>query len=424
MFNSKLKQSPLRAKILGDLPPFLISSQSVKLRKTLWAAPMNSAEMATWRTASAAVDNNADFDISVPEMVEQYLKQVLVPSEEFGYLNVTPIPSAGLVNELYNRFTEQRIRPTRWTIQPSPVAMSNHGEALLMQAGAVSLFARGLHDVTKPENALAMNVSCVQLTAECQGMNIAAGMIAAGWPAITALGGMVHALERDTGLKLEFAFGMTSAASWLKGVPKFAQMKSSAGMGIGRASGKTTITPGFNAEEMKATCDIVVLVRPHGESTQDQLDKIYSALKKINRIAGGMLFETEIKILSDERPTMASYMTDASDSLSAHITSERDSLDSALTHYKYRNVKKSDIKKTPGLYIKNRGFTVNSNGFAFLSEPSESRCSRGPYPHVWAENTYCLTQQQQLSGESWWRRKDTPEAVYWLGSKNKALMPA
>lgn len=68
----------------------------------------------------------------------------------------------------------------------------------------------------------------VQLEARCEGINVAAGMLAVGWPAITALDGLVHALERQTGQCIEFALGLRSS-EWRQELPKMLSLKDSYG---------------------------------------------------------------------------------------------------------------------------------------------------------------------------------------------------
>lgn len=405
MFNARLKISGLAARIIVTHPPYLVSSQTVTMRREFWAAPTNAANIRHWRDIAGNLPEDYELEPSFPGITDTQLKQLLLPLEwrQNSYISVTPVASMGVIHELYQRLYEMNIPYRKWTIQPTVAAMANHGEALLMQGGVVRMLRRGQAKVTQGR----WQGSFVQLTARCEGMNISSGMVAVGFPALTAIGGFVHSLERSIGHDIEFAFGMQSA-DWVSGVPKIQTHHGAYGPFTGRtAGGKVKVGPGYSTEEITANCSIVLLLR-----SDAPLEALVKALERTHKLAGGVLFDLDVSVVTDGNPPEASYLLDASADIVRKQKDGVDSLQAALEMYAL------DGSWHEGEWNQPRnGYTLNQTGYAFLEHPIERAGSRGNYPHVWAEPVFSLITQGSMTENSWWSRTCSESSgVFWRGN--------
>lgn len=404
MFNARIKSPALAAKIKGSVPNGSICSQTTSLRKELWAAPSNSANIKEWRETVAKLPVDFSFEPSLPDITDPQLKQILLPVDwrNDSYVSITPAASMGVIHELFQRLREQNLPYRKWIIQPTPAAMANHGEALLMQSGTVRLLRRGPAKITNGN----WKGDFVQLTARCEKMNISSGMVAVGFPAITAIGGFVHTIERKIGENIEFAFGIKSA-DWVSGVPKINIHKTSYGSSSGRVKGgKATPVPGYSTEEITANCEIVLLIR----TKADHLGELVDILEKAHRIAGGRLFDVDVSIVTNGAPPEASYMLDASADIEKRKKDGIDSLQIALDMYAM------DGKWIDKEWHQPRnGYTLNHTGYAFLERPTERQNSRCNYLHAWAESTHSLITQGSMTESCWWSRDSNESGVFWKG---------
>lgn len=405
LFNARIKSSAIAARIQDQVPAGIICSQSTEMRKELWASPASAAEMKKWREAIMTLPDNFVIEASLPNITDPQLKQLLVPVEwrNDRYVSVTPVASMGFIHELYHRLNEQKLPFRKWVIQPTPAAIANHGEALLMQSGAVRMLRRGPAKITQGN----WQGDFVQLTARCEGMNISSGMIAVGFPAITAIGGFIHSIERKIGEDIEFAFGMKSA-DWVSGVPKITTNKTSYGSSTGRVKGgKVAPVPGYSTEEIVANCEIVLLLKTKADPLE-----LRNILVNTHRLAGGRLFDVDVSVISDGLPPTASYLLDAS----VDITRKRkkdavDCLQAALDIYGM------DGEWSDGEWYQPRnGYTLCQTGYAFLERPVTRMGARGNYPHVWAEPTFSLITQGSMTENCWWSREAGSAGVFWGGS--------
>lgn len=404
MFNARIKSAAISAKIEGQIPGRIICSQTTVLRKEMWAAPANAADMKQWRATVASLPDDFVLEPCLPDITDPQLKQLLVPVDWHNnlYVSVTPVASMGVMHELYQRLYEQNLPFRKWIIQPTPAAMANHGEALLMQSGAVRMLRRGPAKITQGN----WRGDFVQLTARCEGMNISSGMVAVGFPAITAIGGFIYSLERKTGEDIEFAFGIKSA-DWVSGVPKININKTSYGSSSGRAKGgKVTPVPGYSTEEIVANCDIVLLLK----TKADPVD-LRDILVNTHRLAGGRLFDVDVSVIADGIPPDASYLLDASSDIARKRKKEGiDSLQAALEMYAI------DGSWVDGEWNQPRnGYTLNQTGYAFLERPVERLAARGNYPHAWAEPTFSLITQGSMTESCWWSKNSNETGMFWKG---------
>jgi len=241
-------------------------------------------------------------------------------------------------------------------------------------------------------------------------MNISSGMMATGFPAMTAIGGFVHSLERKTGQDIDFAIGIKHA-DWVAGVPKITTYKTSRGSFSGRViGGKVTPAPGFGTEEMVANCEIVLLLK-----TKTNPEALVDILKNVYRIAGGTLFDVDISTVTDGTPPTASYLADASTDIDNWMRRSRaDSLRAALELYS----KGGDWEDEKWVQKVNE-HTLNHTGYAFLEKPIDRHGSRGNYPHAWAESTFSLIGQRGMDDDCWWSREANSSGVFWKGSANE-----
>ncbi|EFR6141913.1 hypothetical protein HYK36_004300 [Salmonella enterica] len=405
IFNARIKSAAIVARIEDLVPAGTICSQTTQMRKDLWASPANAADMKKWREAIATLPDNFVPEPCLPDITDPELKQLLVPVDwrNDSYVSVTPVASMGIIHELFKRLYEQNLPFRKWIIQPTPAAMANHGEALLMQGGAVRMLRRGPAKVT-PGN---WRGDFVQLTARCEGMNISSGMVAVGFPALTAIGGFIHAIERKVGQDIQFSFGIKSA-EWSAGVPKITTNKSPYGSSTGRVKGgRVYPIPGYSTEEIVASCEIVLLLR-----TKANPEPLLDILANSHRLAGARLFDVEVSAITDGIPPDASYMLDASRDITHKMHKDRiDSLQAALEMYAM------DGGWNDGKWYQPRnGYTLNQTGYAFLERPVKRKGSRGNYPHVWAESAFSLITQGSMTENCWWSREANRSGVFWKGS--------
>jgi len=403
MYNARSKQSAIMARILREVPHYLVCSQTAKIRKEFWAAPKNAAHIKIHReTADKFVE--ADFKESLPDIEDpSQVKQLLVPLDwrNDEYVCVTPVTSMGFSYELFKRLHESNLPYRRWVIQPNGSALANHGEALLKMFGTTRLLMRGARNQERSE----WTGDFVKLEARFEKMNISSGMVSVGFPAITAIGGLVHAIERKTNADIDFAVGFRRV-EWEAGVSKTTAYKASGRMYHGRINGKITIkpSPSYSTEEIVAKGKVVLLLR-----SDYDLDEIANALKSIQRIAGGHLFDTSISVEIDANAPEYTYLSDAS----SHMIDTGDSMDSALMlygeHGHWENGKYN--------YTKGEGvYTLTHSGYAFLEQPKERKNSRKNYPHAWCESVFSCIKLSSASDDVFWSRDVSDGLVYWRSS--------
>lgn len=405
MFNGRVKSPALSARIINPPPDFLVNSYTVDMRRELWAAPVNAADIKRWRVEVQQLPSDYGIEISLPDINDPQLKQLLVPLDwrNDKYLSVTPVASMGVMHELYKRIAEMELPYRKWLIQPTPAALANHGEALVLQGGALRLLRRGLAKIEQGS----WTGSFVQLTARCEHMNVSSGMAAVGFPALTAIGGFVHSLERSIGSDIEFAFGMQSA-DWSSGVPKIPVHRTAYGSSSGRVKGgNVSAVPGYSTEEVTATGKVVLLL----QTDEVQLELLAERLKNTHRLAGGALFDVDVSVVSNASPPCASYLLDASvDIARARQKTGVDSLQAALAMYGL-----GGEWRDGEWYQPRNGYTLNHTGYALLEEPVERRNSRNGYPHAWVEPSFSLITQGSMSDGCWWSRGACESGVFWKG---------
>lgn len=385
-FNARVKNEAICSRI-ENVAEYLVCSKNVSMRKELWACPLNSANMKKTRAEIEALEDGSEVEAYLPNITDPKVKQLLLPFDG-DYISVSPVPSVGLLNELFNRLREQRIHNYKHIIQPNLLALANHGEGLLSQAGFIRALRRGVFRVDKKE----YKDNFVQLTANCQSMNISNGMVAIGFPAITAIGGLVHSIERKIGKDILFSIGLKKC-NWKKGIEKSVAV-------VGKKVSNVLVT-----DEVKANADIVILLKT---DDVNDLESIAKELKGVTRICGGSLFNENVSIIKNGMPDYASYLYDCSFNLKA--TNEKDVLQVALDFYA------SDRKEVDGkLKATGNNYTLNQTGYALLETPTERNNSRNGYKHAWVEPVFSLVAQTDMCNLAWWVRSQDEQGVFWHG---------
>lgn len=365
------------------------------MERVLWALPRNAADMARERQEA---ETSADFESSIPDIEDPRVKQVLLPGNAWRdgeYLAVSMVPSCGVLHEMWRRVFNRKLPHKKWMVQPMAVALPNHGEMLMRQGGAVALLRRGLADIRKGQ----WRGDFVCLRARVEHVNISGGMLAVGWPSLTAVGGFVHTLERETGLDLEFALGL-NRTDWIDGVPKFPVDRR-----IGR---QVSVKPGYSTEEITGTLDLVLLLRER-EGGYDRA--LTSAVRRMIRFAGGSMFDIRVSTHRDKKPVNAAYLIDATADVARLRKSEDcDALDAALMMYGLDGEWREE-----GWFQPRNGYTLNQSGYAQLEHPTQRRHARDNCPHVWAEPVFSLVTQGAVSDAAWWRREKMEGGWLWKG---------
>lgn len=406
IFNARIKSTALVANIIHALPEHIISSQSVNLRKKYWAAPLSAADMRKWKIISENTTNDMKLNVQIPDLTDPYQKQILMPADwkKDQYVTVTPVASMGLINELYHRLKEQNLPFRRWTIQPNPLALVNHGEALMMQSGSLRMLRRGVIKNTEPSQ---WQGTFIKLTAYCQRMNISSGMVSVGFPAITGIGGFIHSLERKINSEIEFAFGLESM-EWVSGVPKITLNKSGSSSTSGRTKGNAKVTPvpSYMTDEITGNGHVVLLLR-----TKGSMEELAAILQNTTRLASGSLFNTTVEIIHNDKAPNINYIQDASSDLNNFASTQNDNLQKALDLYAINGY----WKEYQWIQPKEHQYIINQTGYAFLEEPNTKELSRNNYPHAWVEPVFTLINQKPMSESAWWTRESTPAGFFWKG---------
>lgn len=382
---SFFRQQAISARILGEVKQYICSS-TIHIERELWAAPRNAADMRTWREASA---QPSKLEVEIPPLEDLRQKQLLLPTQAWQkgeYICVTPVKSMGVVNELYKRL--ENLPAISRTLQPVAAALSSHGETLLMHAGRVRM-------LRQPVASLEQNSwdgECVQIVLQLENVNLGAGLFSTGLPALSAIGGTVHVLERKFGLDLQFAYGARDISINVGG-KKYSKIK-----------GSDKTIPGTVLNEVNGRCTLILLIKGINHIP---LSMIRKEIGEIRRIAGGTFFEASISRAAGTDVEPALYLCKADlDSLP-----EEDILDTMLRVYSQGWEMDEQKKK----WIRNNfpAYSAVMAGYAFLEEPTWREHSRGNFLHAWAEPLFLPVRLGGLAADSWWTRNSHTHGVQW-----------
>lgn len=386
LFNARMRQEAIRARPLS-VPDGVVCSRNVVMRRELWALPSNAADMAVER--QAAEEAPSHWESSIPDIEDPRIKQVLLPGDGWrsgDYVAVSPMPSCGLMHELWTRLYARKLPRYTWTVQPMAVALPNHGEMLMKQTGRINLLRRGIAEIRKGK----WTGDFVCIRARVEHANIAGGMLAVGWPALTAIGGFAHVLERETGEPLEFAFGLRNT-DWNAVVPKFS---------VNRKIGQQVkVAPGYSTEEITGNLEIVLLLR-YSDGGYDSA--LAAAARRMTRFSGGAMFDMRVTTHRDSRPINAAYLIDATADVERLIRNHEaaDALDAALAIYGLDG----SWQENGEWFQPRSGYTLNMSGYALLENPHGKQYARNGSPHAWSEPLFTLVTQGAMSDSAWWGR--------------------
>lgn len=363
--------------------------------------PTNAADMARFREAAA--EQNETLPPSLPELTDGNIKQVLLPYRG-SYVSATPVTSAKMLNRAWNALHGKPHYVH--TVQPTPAAMANHGEAVMLQSGRVRMFRRGVCDIKYPHSVkFTDRIVCVR--ADVQNMNISGGMLSVGWPALTAIGGTVHALERKIGGPIQFAFGMKDP-QWVEGAQKTIVNKSGAISGDGRMPGKTHVHPGFNLEQVSGHAKIVLLLKTDGASVA----RLANAAKELTRIAGGVILN--LGVSATRTAPKYPYLIDASPEMARTMSKTGiDAMDAAVQLY----AGDGDWREG-GWYSSVNNYMPSMSGYGFLHEPAIVEKTRDScYRHAFVEPVFSMVCQGSFTDDCWFSRYEHDWGVSWGKTK-------
>lgn len=366
--NSRMQQSAIRAVLTQQLPPETFSSQLVPVK--YFAAPTNAADIRTYRELAEYENSQQtsieDMGIALPGIQDGRITQVLLPYAD-DYVSITPVCSLGLMNAVNHATLERR---RMQAIQPVVASIANHGDPVCAYKGYTKLINNWIN---KDPDETELESGVVLLTARCERIVLANGYITSGLPALTAIGGAVHVLERQTGLNIPFAFGIKNRTGFQDA--KLGQLNN--------REHRTNTNTGKKAifsHEVTANADIAIALK--FDSLADA-EKIIDACKLLQRLAGGHLFELEAKITTE------------------------------IPGYNWYN-KIDDPYKCATfdqfIHAVNEGFSLVQTGFAMLETPSIKPMSRLNI-HAWAEPVFHLFSLGQL--RTFFKLDSGETVIYW-----------
>lgn len=386
-FDSRLKQSGIRASIIADMPKHLLSSQSV-VGLQYFAAPITAANITIERNAVAALAKDEVLPNEIPDVTDGRIKQVLLPTNSGNYVALTPVPSGKVMRQVHERIRvigreEPRLYAHLRTVQLNPVGANNHGDPIGMSGGKILLIKHGILSTRGGYENQAPRTG-VLVSAEITNMQVSNNYVQAGLPPITAIGGAVHVIERATGLKIPFAvgFGAITEDAW-----KQASRSSKA-----EAKGKASIV--LHTDEITANAKIYLFLH----CGKDDAAAVIQATQSLNRIAGGSVWNLTAQYL------------DAGDSLDAVCrwimpmrliaSGDRDLLDEMIDLRRCRPVQSGIVQV----------------GYALLEKPQERSMSRAENKlHAWAEPVFsaCYLDAPLVENGFWSLKNDVDGLFFW-----------
>ena len=398
ILDARLKQDSVSARPIGKVPAELICSQTINLRREIWAMPINAAQIRQAMDALAS-DAPPQYSESLPAFQDGRIKQVLLPYQG-GYIAAAPVLSAGVCWEISRR-TFHLPRVT-WAVQPNAAARSNHTELLLKQGGNLELLKTRI--VPYKPTRLDFYSETVLIQFSVTAANVAGGMGAVGIPAMAAVGGLVHALERGFGAEIEFAVGYCPDFNYTLTAQKGSNIHKSAAKNDRHKLAVFT-------DEIKGGGQVALLLRsPKAGLTTFMKEKPF------NRFAGGAVFEYKAEVCNGQE-ILAAFVNDDSEELKSTMeTDGKDALSAALKLYQtglHRHGDMVEYKK----FSKPR--SINHSGYALLERPTERPNAREGYPAAWVEPVFtAVTLSDNIC---WWYRQESNNLVCWRTSAEQAV---
>lgn len=352
IYNPVAQQEPLVARVLTSRTDILTSKS---IPEKYFAAPMNAIHIKQARLDAEEANKKLGelgqtAKLNVVSLQSGIVKQILMPLERTSndYVSLSPLPSLALMDRFNKiKFKETNLKIRSQVIQPSPMARLNHGDPIASNFGEARIVVnelKGTHPSYEIQNGE------VAITARVEGASISDVYLSTGLPSLSAVGGLVHVLERDTGLELDFAFGVKNIVGIQYGKVGIVTNRSSI-----KGNRKNRV---IDATQIRASMDITILLK---YKNSQELDLILAAASRVSRFAGGSIFKLNIQV-------------------------------SGLVNtfwYNSINADYSSIETVIQSMEEDESLKLISNGFALLSDIKESNNSRSG-KHAWAEPTFKL----------------------------------
>lgn len=448
LLDPTLKLKAIQKVIDFEVPKHLICSKNIDLRQLLWACPNNAADIRIWREESAKAlplvkDGTYQFTEQFPTEFDGHMKAVLLPTvdnvegyqkkNDIPYISTTPVPSLGVVHEVFKRTFEtgKSSNLVDHVLQSNAMSLSNHGETLLMQAGHYRAFnahipaKKYLSQTDFDYISESIDDSFMMLTARIEKMNANSGLIAEGLPSITAIGGFVHMLERETMQNISFAVGVKSV-DIQEGKQRYVDqsVKNKANLRKGVLSNvRATMA------ETTATVELVLLLKTDNLPDSTNVYDLVNILEKEQyRIAGGVVWDQQVLFESlDEYQFINVKWLYSPKHFQNKIDRYFDQNPTITVHQKTTDKETITFERKPDLldcaielhhtYEKGNSYSIVSNGYIYLEEPHERYGIRtNGYDHAFSETAFCLV---NISNETdfstlFWKRYNHKHCVFWF----------
>ena len=394
LLDARLKQPGIRVRLDPEsLPAHLLSSATVD-GADLFAAPISAAHIGAERAELAqALADESPFLESIPALEDGRCKQVLLPWRG-AYVAATPVPSGKVMDQICQRWrimsdAGRSVIMYRRRVQPNPVAANNHGDPIASRGGVAWLVQQGIMPpIARKEPSPPYPTEGVLITATLQNFNASSNYVQAGLPAITAIGGAVHALERETGTALPFAVGLSQIdpSGWTQGLVAPYQ---------GRASKKMKMSKTLVMDQISASAEIHLFLSCHflWHSV------VIKAASRLSKIAGGTLWNLKAQSITAENSAAQDHVRWIMPQSVTASPEDGDLLDTMLELRRLRPVQ----------------FGIVQSGFAFLHAPRQQQFSRSDNRlHVWAEPVFsgALLDHPLVPG-GFWHRFERDNLVWW-----------
>lgn len=387
--NSQLSQAPITATI-SSAPVHLLCSANVT-GQNLWAAPCGGAAQirVAREETQAMIDSGADIEIVIPDLTDGRVKQLLLPYLG-SYVALSPLPSGKVMRQVHERIKVMQVAtasdgPFLYSymrkIQINNMASNNHGDPVATSGGKVRLIKQTVFHVSE-QDPQPFPESGVLITADMTALQVSSNYVQAGLPAITAIGGAVHVIERATGLDLPFAVGFDAIdpSLWITGKrgTNFKHPKK--------------VVMALITDEITSNTKIYLFLRCPPQHAQAVIDAA-----SLNRIGGGTVWNmTALAVTANKhlQPACRWLMP-----LHAATGEHSDVLD-AMLEMRRENPATIGITQT---------------GYALLHEPRQQAMSRADSKlHAWAEPVFSACHMHKdLTNQGFWQLKNDANVLHW-----------
>ena len=301
-----VSQLPLCATLGSHVPSYILCSNTIKLRKIVWADSMSGSSSKSLGMAQAHALNEYYLDngqfpneaISIPEIIDPEIPQVFIPTEidpntgKRINISLTPIPSSGLFHEIFHRENEHPFAKLGMhQVEVNSSSWALHGDLVTEQEGFLKCFQLpDLNPITE-RTEVEFNQKYLVMDFEISDFNVAVGMIGIGLPSLTTIGAFItNFIQRDSNqfnFNIGFALGIHSVTK--KPSHHFKSFNQPAyGNQLG---GRIPNMNHTRRISYKATLVLAV-------EDVDNLERLYDVLAQDFKIAGCPIFNKYLNITS------------------------------------------------------------------------------------------------------------------------------